>query len=78
MPIEIRELVINASLKEQAKGEGPSLHLLHQDDLTNLEQKIASLEKQLADQAVHLEKRILKECFSEVKALFKERDRQLR
>lgn len=78
MPIEIRELVINASLKEQAKEGGPSSTILQSEDQEKLYQKIEQLEKKLQDQSAMLEQKILKECLDEVKELLNERERNLR
>ncbi len=78
MPIEIRELVINASLKEQAKEGGTSSTILQSEDQNKLYQKIEQLEKKLRQQSVMLEQKILKECLEEVKELLNERARKLR
>jgi len=78
MPIEIRELVINASLKDQAKEAGPSNTLLQSEDQAKLHQKIEGLEKKLQQQSAILERKILKECLAEVKELLNERERKLR
>ena len=78
MPVEIRELVINASLRESAREGGEQNSLLQESDREELNERIKSLEKKIRMQSKTLEQKIVRECLAEVRDLIAEQERNLR
>ena len=78
MPVEIRELVINASLRESAREGGEQNSLLQESDREELNERIKSLEKKNRMQSKTLEQKIVRECLAEVRDLIAEQERNLR
>ncbi len=77
MPVEIRELVINASLTEEA-GKDNGVSILLKEDKEELNNKIKALERKIEMQGKMLERKIAKECLAEVQEMLLERERNLR